>query len=368
MAEHETEKVVVAALPKRDPAKAGGAIDEGRRHVLRGAAWAAGAALVAPALCLGASDAFAQLGANDSFIRNWASEFPKNKFALHSVPLEDFYDATHRDGVPSIDNPKFVPAAEPYGIVGIEPVVSIDIAGDSRAYPLQILTWHEVVNDVVGGVPVAVTYGPQSSAVAVFDRRVGGTALEFGITGRLRLANVVLYDRETETWWQQYTGEGIVGPLTGTRLKALPVRIESLDRFRERAPKGQVQVPTSPAMRQYGQNPYPGYENRAGPGRYFNGPLPKDVPSMERVVVVGNEAWTLDLVRTRKTLTSGNLTFSWQPGQASALDTLMISIARDIGTVVVQRKTPQGLADVPYMVSFAFAFRAFNPDGKIHTK
>lgn len=365
MAKPEAEKVVVT------PGRGGGVthpgIDGRRRRMIAGAGLAAGMAFALPFAGI-IRPAFAQISADDSYIRNWKSEFPKNQFDRRSVPLDDFFDATHRDGVPSIDHPRFVPAKEPWAVVGIEPVVSVTIAGDVRAYPFQILTWHEVINDVVGGVPIAVSYGPQSSAVAAYDRRVGGMTLEFGVTGRLRLGNIVLYDRETETWWQQYTGEAIVGPLMGARLKPIPARIESLTRFQERAPNGQVEIPSSPAMRQYGHNPYPNYEAREGPGRYFKGPLPKDVAPMLRVIVVGSEAWSLDLVRNRKTLTSGDLAFSWQPGQASALDTVMISSGRDIGNVVVQRKTAQGLVDVPYMVSFAFAFRAFHPDGKIFVK
>lgn len=365
MAELETEEVVLSAADGRE---GGGArpIDRSRRRLLRSAAWAMSAALVAP-LSVMARGAAAQTASDESYLRNLKSEFPKGQFERRAVPLDDFFDATHRDGVPSIDHPRFAAAKDPWGVVAIEPVVSVVIGGEARAYPFQILTWHEVVNDIVGGVPIAVSYGPQTSAVAVYDRRVGGATLEFGVTGRMRLANIVLYDRETESWWQQYTGEAIVGAMTGARLKALPMRIESLARFQERQPAGQVQIPSSPAMRQYGHNPYPNYDTREGPGRYFKGALPKDVAPMARVVVVGGEAWTLDLVRARKTVASDDLTLSWQPGQASALDTVMISSGRDIGNVVVQRKTAQGLVDVPYMVSFAFAFRAFNPEGRIRT-
>jgi hypothetical protein len=99
------------------------------------------------------------------------------------------------------------------------------VNGIAKAYPLRILIWHEIVNDTIGGVPVAVTYCPLCNSAIVFDRFVEGRILTFGTTGRLRKSDLVMYDRETETWWQQFLGEGIVGDLTGTRPKALPARI-----------------------------------------------------------------------------------------------------------------------------------------------
>ena len=96
-----------------------------------------------------------------------------------------------------------------------EPVVGLTIDGDARAYPLRILTWHEIVNDVVGGTPVAVTYCPLCNSAPVFERTVDGRVLEFGTTGKLKDSNLIMYDRQTETWWQQFTGEAIVGEMTG---------------------------------------------------------------------------------------------------------------------------------------------------------
>jgi hypothetical protein len=114
----------------------------------------------------------------------------------------------------------------------LEPVLSLIINGDARAYPLRLLLWHEIVNDVVGGVPVLVSYCPLCNSGVVYDRRINGDVLEFGNTGRIRHFDMVMYDRQSESWWQQFTGEAIVGALSGTTMRILPARLESLDKFR----------------------------------------------------------------------------------------------------------------------------------------
>ena len=140
-----------------------------------------------------------------------------------------------KDGIPSIDNPVFVAAGEIDHLADTEPVISVLLGGEHRAYPLQILMWHEIVNDTAGGVPVSVTFCPLCNSAVVYDRRVGDAVLDFGTTGKLRNSDLVMYDRQTESWWQQFTGEGIVGVHTGTVLKRLPSRVESFARYRERA-------------------------------------------------------------------------------------------------------------------------------------
>lgn len=303
----------------------------------------------------------------EPFVHSWQGEFPRTDFSLHAVPLDEIYDVVHRDAVPAVENPKIVSLREAYGIGDWEPVVTVSIAGERRAYPVQLLTWHEVVNDTVGGVPVAVTYSPLCNSIVVYDRRVDGQALVFGETGRLRDANAVMYDKQTESWWQQYTGEAIVGDLTGKRLRPVAARVESFIRFRKAVPEGTVVMPRSPAMRQYGQNPFAYYDTRGKPDHSFAGTLPAGIAPLARVVSVGDQAWPLDLVRKEKTIEANGLVIAWQPGQASALDQVMISNGRDVGNVTVQRKTASGLEDVPYNLSFAFAFHAFYPKGTIRT-
>ena len=187
----------------------------------------------------------------------WRSEWPQTDFARTTVPdwSEIRSGGPPRDGIPAIDAPEFLPAAAETRIDGAEPVMVLEIEGEiPRAYPIRYLMWHEIVNDVVGGLPVAVTYCPLCNSALSFDRRVQGRVLSFGVSGKLRHSDMVMYDRQTESWWQQALGEGIVGQMTGVRLAMLPGWMESWDQFRARNPEGLVMA--EPAFnRYYGHNP-----------------------------------------------------------------------------------------------------------------
>ncbi|MCY4479390.1 MAG: DUF3179 domain-containing protein [Rhodospirillales bacterium] len=251
---------------------------------------------------------------------------------------------------------------------GPEPVISFVVGDDERAYPLQILIWHEIVNDTVGDVPITVTFCPLCNSAVVYDRRVGDAVLDFGTTGKLRNSDLVMYDRQTESWWQQFTGEGIVGVYTGTALKRLPSRLESFARFKERVgDDGKVLVPSRSGARAYGMNPYSSYDSSSRPFLY-NGDLPEGIEPLARVVVVEDEAWSLQLIRDAGRYQRGDLVITWESGQNSALDSRRIAKGKDVGNVVVQRACGDGsLEDVPYDIAFAFAFHAFHPEAPIHT-
>ena len=329
--------------PRRGPAK-------GRR----GAALAVAAVLALPAAA----------GANPMF---WAGEWPNTDFSRHSVDLAEIMSGgPPKDGIPSIDDPRFVPVSEVTDLADTEPVIGVTVNGEARAYPLGILTRHEIVNDTIGGVPVTVTYCPLCNSSIVFDRRVDGRVLDFGTTGKLRNSDLVMYDRQTESWWQQFSGQAIVGRMTGKTLKMLPSRQESFARFRARAPNGKVLVSNRP-FRRYGINPYVGYDSAKVPF-LFRGDLPDGIAPMVRVVAVGGEAWSLPLLRKKGKIIKGDLVLSWEAGQNSALDTRVIRRGRDVGNVVVQRRNGDGFEDVVHDVTFAFVFHAFHPEGTIHTE
>ena len=292
----------------------------------------------------------------------WKSEGWKTDFAKTEVALSEIIGGgPPRDGIPPIDDPKFAaPADAEYGAK--EPVISLSLNGDARAYPLSVLIWHEIVNDTVGGVPVAVTYCPLCDAAIVFERTVDGSVLRFGTTGKLRNSDLVMWDDATESWWQQFTGRAIVGDYLGTELPMLPSRVESWERFQARFPDGKVLVPSNPAMRRYGDNPYVGYDDSPWPFLY-RGDIPEGVFAMQRVVKVGDRAWSLDLLRQRKKVkAAGGLVLRWEPGQATALGERTIAEAADIGNVIVQRNGQ----DVVHDVTFLFSFHAFLPDGMIY--
>ncbi len=301
----------------------------------------------------------------------WQREFPLTDFDSRSIELSEIDDdGNTRDSIPPVGAPVYVDADKATDIGPLEPVLSIGINGDFRAYPLRILLWHEIVNEDIGGVPVLISYCPLCNSGVVFDRRVNGQLLTFGNTGRLRHKDMVMYDHQTESWWQQFTGEAMIGSLTGQTMKPLAARLESLEKFRKRAPNGKVLVPENDRARPYGASPYVGMDSQRLPRAIaqlnFPYPLPADVQPLERVVVVGEEAWTLAKLREAKKIESDNLLLTWEAGQNSIHDTQLIFRGRDVGNVVVQRRTANGLEDVPYDVSFAFAFSAFVPDGKLN--
>ena len=153
----------------------------------------------------------------------------KTDFSRHTVPLDEIVSGgPPKDGIPAIDHPMFVAVHEADRWLGQrEPVVVVRLGDETKAYPLQILIWHEIVNDVVGATPVAVTYCPLCNTALAFDRRLDGRVLDFGTTGRLRYSDLVMYDRQTESWWQQATGEAIVGSLAGAELTFIPAPLVS---------------------------------------------------------------------------------------------------------------------------------------------
>jgi hypothetical protein len=293
----------------------------------------------------------------------WRAEWPRTDFARSEVDLGEILSGgPPKDGIPAIDAPTFKPLAE-VDIPETEPVIGLLLGGEARAYPLRVLMWHEIANDEIGGVPVAVTYCPLCNAAVVFDRRVGDRVLDFGTTGKLRHSDLVMYDRQTESWWQQFEGRAIVGELAGTVLAVIPARLESLASFAARAPGGRVLVPNDPDARNYGLTPYYGYDLAGAPFLY-RGDFPPNVMPLDRVVRVGDRAWALAYVRKRGTVaTADGLRIEWTPGQNSAMHESRIADGMDVGNVVVQRRDPDGRwADVAYGVDYAFAFHAFHPD------
>ena len=238
---------------------------------------------------------------------SWGIERPRTDFTRHAVPLDEIVSGgPPKDGIPAVDRPQFVPVGGVRDLTDTKPVVAITIGGRSRAYPLCILVWHEIVNDSLGGVPITVTYCPLCNSSIVFDRRIDGRVFDFGTTGKLRNSDLVMYDRQTESWWQQFLGQAIAGEMTGKMLTMRPSRLESVARFRARAPDGEVLVPADPDLRRYGANPYASYDSVARPF-LFRGPLPEGVAPMMRVVAMGAEAWTLALLCTRGRIETDDL-------------------------------------------------------------
>jgi len=218
----------------------------------------------------------------------WRQEWPRTDFSKHTVAMDEIDSGgPPKDGIPAIDHPRFItPAAAQSWLDPREPVIVFERGGDARAYPLQILMFHEIVNDTVGGQPVTVTFCPLCNASIVFDRLVGGVMLDFGTTGKLRKSDLVMYDRQSESWWQQFTGKGIVGRYAGTTLVQLPSTIAPFSEFVSAYPKGQVLSRETGFARSYGRNPYRGYDRFGDKPFLFNDPVDPRLPAMERVLGV----------------------------------------------------------------------------------
>ncbi len=216
------------------------------------------------------------------------AEWPKTDFARRTVELAEIQSGgPPKDGIPAIDRPRFVsPETAKAWLKAKEPVIALRLAGERRAYPLQILMFHEIVNDEVAGQPVAVTFCPLCNASFVFDRRVDGQVLDFGTTGRLRKSDLVMYDRQTESWWQQFNGTGIVGRYAGTKLRVLPSEIVAFEDFAAAYPGGKVLSRETGHSRPYGRNPYRGYDRIDQSPFLFSDPVDKRLPPMERVLSV----------------------------------------------------------------------------------
>jgi hypothetical protein len=245
-----------------------------------------------------------------------------------------------RDGIPSIDEPVFItPEEAAEWLAGNEPVMVLTLNDETRAYPLQILTWHEIVNDTVGGVPVVVTYCPLCNSAIAFERQVEGDVYEFGTSGLLRHSDLIMYDRTTESLWQQLTGEAIVGDLAGKQLAFIPASIVSFEDFQAAYPDGLVLSRETGYSRRYGQNPYVGYDSPF----LFQGEPDGRLPAMERVVTIALNG--VDVAYPLSALAEAGVINDRQGGQAvvvfyaagtsSALDAVTIAEGADVGATGV---------------------------------
>lgn len=222
-------------------------------------------------------------------------------------------------------------------------MILFEIGDDIRAYPIQILMWHEIVNDTVGDTAVSVTFCPLCNTAIAFDRTLDEQVLDFGTTGRLRYLNMVMYDLQTETWWQQATGEAIVGEHTGRQLVFLPTSLISWEDFKTAHPDGRVLSRETGFDRDYGRNPYAGYDDiNRPPFALPNGPEAPDIlPPMARVLTIemGDEAVAYPYAVLQEvhvvndTVDEKDLVVFWDSGTASALDANIIADGRDVGAV-----------------------------------
>ena len=177
-----------------------------------------------------------------------------------TIPVDEIVSGgPPKDGIPAILAPKFVNASEASYLEAEDEVVGLVLDGVARAYPLRILNWHEAVNDHVGPFPIVVTYCPLTRSAVVYDRRVNGRTLSFGISGRLYQSNVLLYDHQTESLWSQLREEAVTGPQAGTRFQALPAVTTTWAAWRRAHHDVLVLSPDTGHRRNYAEDPYADY-------------------------------------------------------------------------------------------------------------
>jgi hypothetical protein len=253
----------------------------------------------------------------------------------------EFVDVLPPDRIPAITRPAFESGALAMKwLKGFEPVVALAVGAEARAYPLAILVWHEIVDDVVGGAPVVVTYAPLANAAIVFDRRLTGGTAVFAVSGKLYRSDLVMFDRATRSLWTQLDGRAAAGRAKGETLARLPSQIVSLNSFLAAYPAGVVLARPATSGRAYGFNPYAGYDSRRRPFGGFIALSPDGRrPPMDRVVgiSVGAEAGVVGYRELRRQrvvaarLGGRDVVVLWAPGARSALDSARMVDGRDVG-------------------------------------
>ncbi len=287
----------------------------------------------------------------EATVRFDPTEWLRTDFCQHSVEYEEIFGggSVAPDSIPPIDDPKFVavnPADE--WLSDGSPVILFELEGAVRVYPLSILIWHEVVNDTVAGEPILITYCPLCNSAVAFKRTLpDGEVLRFGTTGVLRNSNLIMYDRGTQSWWQQITGEAIVGELTGARLEVLPAQTVKWETVVSRWPEAQVLSTETGYDRQYGSNPYVGYDRLDSSPRYRltnedDRLLPKARVATvnlngEQMAFPFNE---LSEARVANAVVGGEpIVVFWEPGARSAVNAGSVRLSREVGSVGAFRRT-----------------------------
>ncbi|MFT6334122.1 MAG: hypothetical protein ACJATI_000854 [Halioglobus sp.] len=360
-------------------------------------------------------EALAQINNPKNIPYTWETDTTK-----HIIELSEISVAVPRQTFPTIDYPNFIGKAE--GLESFfehEPVISVSIGGESKAYPLNMLTMHKISNDSLGGIPILPTFCPLCNASVVYDRRLthGGQeyVLEFEVSGMLRNSDMVMADKQTQTWWQQLMGVGLVGDLNGAELEVIPSMVLSVKDYFERYPNGLILSPNTgtAAEERYGTNPYTNYDSLGNTPwvRYFDqSKLDTRLPAMERVIDLEGEnsykIYPFSIIAKKGVINDRydkkNIVIFYKEGTVSVLDKSDISKSKSIGSatmfsseidgkILTFRKEDEGFIDYEtgsiwditgrcingkmkgkelfperYSNHFAFAWLTFYPESEIY--
>ncbi len=279
---------------------------------------------------------------------NWKTDTTKRIVALNEITV-----VVPPNTFPKIDYPKFIGKNEGLKeFFNHEPVISVAINGEAKAYPLNILTMHEISNDSLGGIPILPTYCPLCNSSIVYDRRLKHKKkeylLDFEVSGMLRNSDMIMADKQTETWWQQLMGLGLVGELAGVKLDVIPSLVLSVEDFFSRYPNGKILSPETgtASQKRYGTNPYKNYDNEFNKPyeRYFNHTkLDTRLSPMERLIDVegsdGYKIYPFSVIAKEGVINDfydgRNIVIFYKKGTVSILDKKEIAKSKDIGSATV---------------------------------
>ncbi|MCP5120095.1 MAG: DUF3179 domain-containing protein [bacterium] len=268
----------------------------------------------------------------------------KTDLSKKSVPLAEFHVSLAKDAIPAIDRPEFVSVEDASAwLTPGEPVMIFVRGDDARAYPIQILLFHELVNDQFGDLPVLVSFCPLCNSGLIFDRRVDGVTYDFGVAGLLRRSDMVMYDRQTDSLWQQVTGEAIVGLMTGKSLRVISGQVVKFGDFASTHPQGRVLRRPAGSTAPYGVSHYVNYEH----GRRNQMPVrlksPLPVAPLERVVAVTingrSRAYPFEYLRSRRVqedrFQKTRYVIFFEPEMLRAMEAKQLAASRAVGTAGV---------------------------------
>ena len=282
--------------------------------------------------------------------RDWLTNFQISSVALSDVQTSDL----ERFRAVPVDRQRFddFDKADKF-LDPRDPVIAFTNGSVARAYPLRFLVWHEVVNSVVGDLPVLITYDPRTNASYVYERRLLGAAMRFSAADALHRGGRILLDSLTRTWWRQFTGEAIVGDYTGLRLRSLPSLLVSYAEFRQMFPQGRVLDPESRPEddedSDYGATSYAGYDDQESPPSLDGVPDPRLEPTARVVALeVNGETAAFDFrhLASQRVLNDEvggePVVAFWSPGVLSVHDTPRIADARDVGMAAAHGREVNG--------------------------
>ena len=271
---------------------------------------------------------------------NWQTNFDKKTIDLSEL----MSGGPPKDGIPAIFTPNFETQLEAGDwLSDNEPVIALEIDGEAKAYPLSILIWHEIANDNVGGIPVLVSFCPLCYSAIVYDRRVNGIAPHFGVSGLLRHSDMIMYDNATESYWQQFNGEAIVGDMVEAILEFIPSQIISFKQFKEAYPDAVVLSKETGFNRRYGMNPYVGYDDIDQKPFLYKNDIDERLPPNEKVIAIMIDdvykAYPYSITTEKHVILDDvgrvKIAVFHSDGAVSALDDQIISYSKEVGSTGV---------------------------------